>query len=225
MNKFINLLLGFFAFPTMAVAIYVGFDLPLTFINTTGSEMPFRKEIFLTLGLILMIINLRRSIRRWMGMNIVSKKDKFKWSSAVSAERIKRINVYQFIEGLVMFTFGYALYKVTPEAWLAALAFVVAAADNLIFSIYGTSQKKFGVGLSSKALIVADRDVIIIYLKGLRKVSQHQQSIYFDFIKDLQYSFPLDCIPTEKQQDFFTALEETVDKDKVFFSKKMGPNA
>ena len=85
--------------------------------------------------------------------------------------------------------------------------------------IMGKQRDAFRVGLSSKALIVADRDVTLLYFTGLRKVSIHQQTIYFDYIKDLQLSFPLDCIQPEMKDEFFAQLKDQVNTDKVFFSK------
>ena len=74
MNRFINMLLLVLLFPTMFLTIYVCFDLPIGFLKTTGAHLPYKFELFLGLGLLLFVINLRRSIRRWMGMRIVSKK-------------------------------------------------------------------------------------------------------------------------------------------------------
>lgn len=221
MNKFINMLLLFIGFPTMLFTIIVGFDLPLSFLNTSGAQLESRFYIFLTLGLMLLVINLRRSVRRWMGMRLVNQIDKFRWNSLMSADRVKRVNVYTILEAAVMLAFGIGLYRVTPEAWLPMVAMVFGAIDNVVFSIYGSSAKKFRYGLTSKALILADRDVIIIYFNGLRKVSQQQQSIYFDFIKDLQLSFPIDCIKEEEQEQFFHTLKETLNPEKVYFSKKL----
>lgn len=221
MNKFINVLLLFIGIPTMLFTIVVGFDLPLTIFNTSGAQMPYRFEIFLTLGLIMFVINLRRSVRRWMGMRLVNKIDKFTWNSLMSVDRVKRVNVYNFLEAIIMLSFGIGLYKVTPEAWMPFSAMAFVFIDNVIFSIYGSSGKKFRYGLTSKALILADRDVIVIYFNGLRKVSQQQQSIYFDFIKDLQLSFPIDCIKNEEQEQFFHTLKETLNPDKVYFSKTL----
>ena len=206
----------------MLFTIIVGFDFPLTFLGTTGAQLPYRFEIFLSFGLILFIINLRRTIRRWMGMRLVNQVQKFKWNSTMSPDRVKRVNVYTYLEALVMLFFGFGLYQVSPEAWLPFVALAFGAVDNVVFAIYGTSQHKFRTGLTSKALILADRDVIVIYFNGLRKVSAQQQSIYFDFVKDLQLSFPIDCIRKEEQETFFQALKATVDPEKVFFSKKLG---
>jgi len=221
MNRFINMLLLFLLIPTMLMAIYVGFDLPVTFLKTTGAFIPNRDEIFLGLGLLIFIVNLRRSIRRWMGIRIVSKQTKFKWNAPVSSTRKRRIVTYTALEVLVMTFVGIALYKVTQQAWAPSLAYLFGAFDNLIFAIVGLKGNHYRVGLSSKALIVADREVILLYFKGLRKISVQQQSIYFDYIKGLQLTFPSDCIEDEQRAEFFKLLEEQVDTDRVFFSKNL----
>lgn len=221
MNRFINVVLVFLFLPTLLLAIYVGFDLPVSILKTTGAEFPYHREIFLGLGLLIFIINLRRSIRRWMGMRIVSNVQKFKWNAAVSLERKKRVNTYLLLESFIMTGAGIGLYLITPSAWGPAFALLFAALDSILFSIIGTTGNLFKIGLTSKALIVADREVIVLYFSGLRKVSAHQQSIYFDYIKGLQLSFPSDCIANENRDEFLQLLEAQFNPDKVFFSKQL----
>ena len=221
MNRFINMLLLTLLLPTMFLTIYVSFDLPIGLLKTTGANIPYKFEIFLGLGLLLFIINLRRSVRRWMGMRIVSKKKKFKWNAPVSVSRKKRVITYLLLESLVMSFVAFGLLKLTDQAWMPAIAFLFGASDNIVFAIIGIKGNLYRIGLSSKALIVADRDVTLLYFTGLRKVSIHQQSIYFDYIKGLQLSFPSDCIEEESRSEFFALLEAQLDKDRVFFSKTL----
>ncbi|XOV66785.1 MAG: hypothetical protein ACFHU9_14260 [Fluviicola sp.] len=216
MNRFINAVLLFFTLVTAFVAIYVGFDLPFGILKTTGSEIPYVDYVFHGLGLFLFIIVLRRSYRRWMAIRIVSRPNKFKWNHAVSQERKVRVIIYNVLEFFVYVFAASMLYWLTERAWAPVLALLFAALDNLILTLF---NKFYRVGLTSKAVIVADREVVVLYFTGLRKVSLHQQTVYFDYIKDLQLSFPTDCIPKEQRSDFFQMLEQQVDRDKVYFSK------
>ena len=208
-------------FPTMLITIWVGLDLPVGFLKTNGAALPYRDEIFLIDGLLLLVIILRRSIRRWMGMRVVAQQKKFKWNGPVSKSRKKRVVTYLMIEAAVMAFVAIALYTITSQAWLPAFACLFNVVDNIVFAIIGIKGDRYRVGLSSKALIVADRDVSVLYFTGLRKVSQHQQSIYFDYIKGLQLSFPTDCIDENDRIAFFELLEAQLDRDRVFFSKTM----
>lgn len=221
MNRSINVSLIFILIPTMLLTIIVGFDLPITFLKTTGAEIKYLEQSFLVLGIVIFLINLRRSIRRWIGVSMVSKVEKFKWNQPVSHSRKKRVFTYLILEVAVMTFVAVALYVVSSFAWMPALGFLFGAIDNVVFMIYGVSKDAYRVGLSSKALVIADREIIVLYFKGLRKVSQQQQSIYFDYIKGLQLDFPTDCIQEQHKSEFYKLLEAQLDPERVYFSSKM----
>ena len=215
MNSFINLLLLVISLPTLLLSVFVGFDLPIDFIHTTGKRLPFRTEIYLVLGLLLLIIGLRRSIRRWMGVNMVKQQTKFIWNQPISTERKKRVFVYNSLETLVFLSLMLAHLFLSQVAFFVVTAYLILALDAILFLLI--NGKEFRVGLSSKAILVADREIVLIYLNGLRKVSVSQQTIYFDYIEELQLSFPLDCIEPAQKTEFFEALERQIDRDRVLF--------
>ena len=206
------------SFPTLVIAIFVGYDLPIEFLKTSGASLPFKFQIFLSLGIIYYIIIVRRSVRRWMGVAMVSKTAKFKWNVSMGEDRRKQVFLYQWLEALIMCSGGISLYYVCPDAIAPASALWVGSLDNLIFMMLGQTKKLYRIGLTSKAVVVADREVKVLYLSGLRKVTIHQQTVFFDYIKDLQMTFSLTCIPKEDQVDFKNTLESLVDRDRVFFS-------
>ncbi len=220
MNKFINVLLLFTLFPTMLLTVFVGFDFPLSFLKTSGQNLPYKFEIFLGIGIFILIVLVRRSVRRWMGMLIVSKQKRFKWNVPVSKSRKSRVVTYLGLEAFIMLFIGVTLYQVSNDAFAPAGAFIFCTIDNVLFAIVGSIKKGFRIGLSSKALMVADREVVLLYFRGLRKVSVHQQSVYFDYVKGLQLSFPIDCIQEDHKEEFFTILEEQLDPKKVYFEVK-----
>ncbi len=200
----------------MFFAIYVGFDLPLTILNTSGAIFPYSEAIFIVLGLIMAFVNIRRSIRRWMGVILVGKVSEYRWNQIVNKERIQRIWTYNMLEAVVMAAVGIALYKLTSLAWMPLIALLFCTLDNIIFSIVGTLGKKFRVGMTSKAILVADRDVNVIYFSGLRRIEKQQDSLYFEYIDDLQLNFPLNCIAEDQKNNFFFQLRDVIDHDKVY---------
>jgi hypothetical protein len=177
--------------------------------------VPFSIQVYLVLGLVLLIIGLRRSIRRWMGVSMVKQQTKFIWNQPISSERKKRVFVYNSLEALVFLSLLIAHLYLTQAAFFIALTYFILTLDAVLFLLI--NGKEFRVGLSSKAILVADREVILIYLNGLRKVSVSQQTIYFDYIEELQLSFPLDCIEPSQKTSFFDALEGQIDRDRVLF--------
>lgn len=204
----------------MGLAIFVGFDLPIEFLKVSGAHLPYGFEIFFGFALVLFLLLIRRSVRRWTGMWMVLRKDRFIWNAAMDQKRVQRVNLYLLLEAAIMLSIGIGVYVITDQAWMPALVYGIGTLDNLLFALIGTIKKGFRIGLSSKALLVADREVTVAYFSGLRKVSFLQQTVYFDYIKDLQLTFPVDAVPSDKEEEFYARLEEQFDRDKVFFSKK-----
>ena len=149
MNRFINALLLFLFLPTLAITLFVGFDLPFEPLRTTGAQFTLKEELFLIFGLLMLVISLRRSVRRWMGMLLVLKLSKFKWNATAGAERIKRIWVYTIMEAIVFLSSAIALYTITSYAWLPALSLAFVFVDNVFFLLIGSLKKGFRAGAVS----------------------------------------------------------------------------
>jgi len=109
---------------------------------------------------------------------------------------------------------AYAMFRVTGEHHYPGIVLFGFSVEGLFFLVIGI-RNKFRVGISSKAVIVSDREVTIVYLSGLRQVTIGKESVYFDYIKDLQLSFPTDCIAPEELDSFRSGIREVVDNDRV----------
>ena len=216
MNSFINILLLLVSIPTLFFSVFVRFDLPLEMFRTTASQLHFRFEIFLGFGILLLVISVRRTIRRWVGIRMVNQTEKFKWSGNISSSRRQRVIVYTMIESVIIIFIGLAFFILTREAWFPAGVMFFFGLEGIIYLLIN-AKNKFRVGLSSKAILTVDREVILLYMEGLRQVSVSQQTIYFDYIKDLQLSFPTDCIEENERSAFFDNLKQSVNRDKVLF--------
>lgn len=219
MNSFTNSFLIFFSIPLICVCIYIGMDVPMDFMHITGSEIPFQNFIFIGFGMLYFILLIWRSIRRWMGMYIVNKTARFCWNEVVSTDRKQRIIVYTLLEVFIMSSLAFALYFIMGSNQFPGIILFGFSLESLIFLFVGV-QNKFRVGISSRAVIVADREVTVIYFSGLQKVTIGNESIYFDYIKDLQLSFPTDCIDSHLLNSFKAGVREMIDKDKVLIRTK-----
>ena len=69
-----------------------------------------------------------------------------------------------------MSTVAFAMYVVSDTNHLPGIILYVFSIEGLIFLFLGL-KNKFRVGISSKAVIVSDREVTIAYLTGLRQVT------------------------------------------------------
>ena len=218
MYSFVNAILLALTFPLIMLTIIVGFDLPVEILKTSGKNLSFADEVFWLLATLMGLIAFRRSLKRWMGMKIVNTTERFIINFGVSTARKNRVVVYNLIESCIMLSLGLSIYNLTTHALVPTIVLLSFSFDNVLFLMIGY-KKRFRIGLSSKALIVSDREVTVIYFEGLRKISIEQQTIYFDYIKDLQLSFPTNCLRDEDKELIFNGLNDIVDKDKVMFSK------
>jgi hypothetical protein len=218
MNRSINILLLVFSMPAMAFTIFVAFDLPIDFLNTTAALLDYRDKVFLVLALLLLLLVIRRSVSRWVGVGMTRKPDRFIWCTSIGTERKKQVKLFLFLEALVAFVFTGVTYDLTPEAWPIALAYGLFFLDQIIFMLVAPSW--FRVGVTQKAVVVADRELRVLYFSGLRRVEVHQQTLYFEYIEELQLSFPINCVPEGEYEAFRNAVESRVNRDKVFFSEK-----
>jgi hypothetical protein len=112
-----------------------------------------------------------------------------------------------------------ALYFIIGTNLIPGIILFGFSLESLIFLFVGV-QNKFRVGISSRAVIVSDREVTVVYFSGLQKVTIGNESIYFDYIKDLQLSFPTDCIDSQLLNSFKEGVREMIDKDKVLIRTK-----
>jgi hypothetical protein len=121
------------------------------------------------------------------------------------------------LEAVISAYFGYTYTALTPEAWAPSVVMYTFAIEGMIFLTYGLLARKFRVGITSKAVLVSDREVKVLYFSGLRQISIEQQSIYFEYINNLQLNFPVDCLDEGNRDEFFGYLRNQVDEDRVLF--------
>jgi len=219
MNKSINIFLVLFIIPAIAFSIVVGFDISIEFLRTSGKFIPFQKTIFASFAALFFLMGIRRTSKRWSGIRMVNQIAKFQWNEPIDRQRVTQANLYLIIEAVIHFMVSLVFLVLTPKSIWISCVFFALGFDHLIFCILGNVKKLWRVGVTNKAVVVADRDFKVLYFSGLRKVSVHQQSIFFDYIKDLQLSFPIQSIKPENRQSFVAKLEEKVNREKVFFSE------
>jgi len=187
--------------------------------HISGRQIPYQQFIFLGFAVIYFAILAWRSVRRWMGMYIVNKKERFKWNKVISSKRFKRIVLYTLLEAGIMSALGYSIYKLTGIHHPPCIVLFVFSIENIFFLLVG-SRNKFRVGVSSKAVIASDREVTIGYFSGLRQVTLGTESIYFDYINELQLSFPTDCIDDVSVDSFRSSVKNMIDRDRVLVRNK-----
>ena len=219
MNKFINILLLLIIFPVLAYTIFIGFDLPIEFLKTSGANTPYKTEIFSTFALIILIISTNRSVKRWLGLKMVNQIKKFQWNVEMNKERYNQVILYLILESFIHLFLGLSFYKIANEALPLTIVLLLFSLDHLVLAILGKNKHLFRIGLTSKAILTADREVKAIYFTGLRTVSFQQKSLFFDYSNNLQLTLSSDSIPKNERMNFKLALEKNINRDRVFFDE------
>ena len=214
MNSFTNSVLLFFSILLIGFCIYVGYDVQIDFLHISGRNLPFLSYIYLAFGILFFGLLGWRSVRRWMGLYIVNKTTRFVWNMPSSKKRKLRVVTYTLLEVLVMGSLTLAFY-VLMESWiLPGAVLLFFCIESILFLIVGY-RNRFRVGISSKAIIAADREVVIVYFTGLQKITLGKDSIYFDYIQELQLLFPTDCLEEDQISVFKQEVQKMIDRDKV----------
>jgi len=220
MNKFFNswiFILGVLAFP---FAIAVGWNENFQFFGFTipGEEFEYGNTIFLTVALLLGFLGGFKSYRKWMGLFIIKQEKKFIFTSPISKERKSRVGLYNYLEiiFLLLFTLFY-LNFITTVTWLA-VAFMLITLEHIISTVVGLHLNNYGVGITNKAIVRADREVDAIYFKGLSRITQQQDQLLFEYSTGLVLEIPLSVIPKKRKAEFLKTLQVKAPKEKVFYS-------
>lgn len=220
MNRFYNIWLFIITFVSFPFALAVGLNEDFEFLGfkIQGEEFAYKQVVFIVGGAALFLLGALRASKKWMGLNVMRQVKRFKYTSEISEERRKRVLIYNSIEIIFLLLFGLFFFIMTTEAIYLTIAYVLLSLENLANSFVGINNQGYGIGISSKALIRVDREVNVIYFKGLQKITKHQDTLYFDYINDLTLHIPLNCVPQDKETEFYQALKEQVDPNKVYYS-------
>lgn len=200
--------------PIMLICILIGGDLTIDPLRTTGGQLPYQPIIFWVCAAIVFTILMRRSLKRWTGMQILSQKTKFIWNEEVSKDRKKRVVLYNLLESAMLLSICFGLYRICPQGWPIALAYGIGVVDILIFTVFSYFTKTWRIGITKKAIVLADREIKALYFLGLRKIYIHQETLHFDYKDDLQLHVPFGTV--ENKKEFIQTLWANVNQDKVY---------
>lgn len=214
MNKFYNAWILIISIITLPIAFFTGMNQEF---GAWDIDLSNYQHIDLVFGIaagFIFLLGAVRSSRRWSAMRIVNKKEKFLWHKRISQPRRKRVMVLNAIEILYFLILGVGFTLFSIRASLISLVFFIFILDSMIYSLFGIGMQKFRIGMTKKAIVSVDREVIAIYFKGLSKITLKGQILYFEYVNDLVLDIPLEIL--EDQEEFLKTLKENIDTKKVF---------
>ena len=221
MNKFVNIWIVIFFLISLppVLGLEYGGTYELFGLKLPGEEFKYNSIIYTSFAAVILIFGILKASRRWMGMRIAKQTHKFIFSTPVSKARKSRILTYGILETAVLLAGAYFYYSISYLTFVVAVVLLAIAVEHILHIVVGFSTKSFSVGITKKAVVSNDRDVSVMYFTGLRKVGIHQQTVYFDYIKELTLHLPVNSIDEQYWNDFKASLKEQVNEDRVFFNQ------
>ncbi len=220
MNRVFNIWILIFTVLTFPVAIAVGnnLDFSLFGLKIRGEEFEYTEIVFTVSAGIIFLLSALRSSKKWLGMRVVQQVERFKFNSTIHEKRKNRVLLYNIIEIIFFLIFAAGLLYFTTSALYVVLVFVIVSIDSIINTVLGIVAKRYRIGITSKAIVMADRETKAIYFKGLKKISKHQQTLYFEYVNGLVLHFPTNLLPDDEWDNFVTTLQSQVSTDKVYYT-------
>jgi hypothetical protein len=205
---------------TFPVAIAVGknLDFNLFGIAIQGEEFPYQDIIFISSAALIFLLGALRSSKKWIGMNVVKQVNRFKFSTPISEGRKSRVLLYNVLEILFFLSFAAGLFYFSMSTKYIVLVFVLLSLDSIINTILGINARRYRVGITKNAVVMADRETKAIYFTGLKRISRHQQTLYFEYTNGLVLHFPTNLIPDDEWENFAITLREQVSDEKVYYT-------
>jgi len=220
MNRIYNVWIFILSLATLPFAFAVGLnkDFGLFGITIPGEEFQHKELVFgLSAGLIL-FLGARRAFKRWGGIRVLKQRKRFQFSSIISPERSKFVVMNNIIEMIFYLLIALVFVYFSREAVLVILVLVILSIDTLINTIFGVAQQKYRIGMTKKAIVSADREIKAIYFKGLKRITKHENMLFFEYINDLVLELPISSIPESRRVEFMELLRSNIDDKKVFYS-------
>lgn len=183
-----------------------------------AQDLHFMDYFYGGAAVLILLLNLRRSVKKWSGMKLVNQTEKFQFTTGISESRRKTVILNNFLEITAFFILSFAFVVVSVKGTIVTLVFYLIIIDMLVNTIRGLKGKKYRIGMTKKAIVAVDREVLPIYFKGLKHVTKQGTNIYFEYVNDLVLYLNLDNIPAENQEEFVAKLREFAGEDTVYFS-------
>ena len=220
MNKFFNLWIIIITVVSLPFTLAVGLneDFHIFGYKVQGIEFEYKFITFSIIASLLFLLGALKATKKWMGLNVTRQKHRFIYTAFISDERKLRVLLYNSIEIIFLAIFGGFFFYISDDTLYIGLIFFILTGEHFINTILGIHKKYYRIGITKKAIIRVDREIDLIYFKGLQKITKHQQTLYFDYPDNLVLHFPLNVIPDDQHKTFYATLKEQVDPNKVYYS-------
>ncbi|MBI3136335.1 MAG: hypothetical protein HYZ14_16790 [Bacteroidetes bacterium] len=215
-NVFTLLILGVFCFMIMVVV----YDLSISNLHLKG--MPYKREIFTGLALLVFLLGLIRMQRRWQGMRDMKKYRSFKFTVPVARKHRMLGFIITLIEA-VFFTaviwFCTLFIPLEPTyVYPMILVLGVLILESLIFAARQyKGGNAFVVGFDDTVMGYFDREIHLFYYTGLQRAQLYQKDlISLEYREELNMGFETTVIEESDRKAFRDAFVETLESKNIY---------
>ena len=149
--------------------------------NFYVSEMPYIKEVFLVIFLLVGILFSIKTVNRWTGILVFLNKSKYAFEhiEPIGNDGKKRMVMYNSIEGIMYLTFAFGYFYLTEYAFWMGILCSVMVFELILFSILLPKIALLGVRRSS--LFVLTRQSKVIPFNNLVRMEKDFNEWFFAY--------------------------------------------
>lgn len=219
MNSFFNGLILVLCLIALPFAMAVGLNEDLSFfgMKIPGEEFAYKDWFFLLVAALIFFLAVMKASRKWSALDVVKQKSRFLFSAELSAKRKNSVILFGGMEWLFLLLVGSFFLVIAKETLFVALVLTLMLIEHILHLSYGFIGNKFGIGMTSKAIVAADRSYVVIYFQGLKKVTKQQNNLLFDYGNNLVLELDLDWMEPQQQELFIVELKKIANPKRVFY--------
>lgn len=219
MNSFFNGLILVLCFISLPFALAVGLNEDFTFfgLNIPGEEFAFKDWFFSLIAMLVLLLAAVKASRKWSALTVVKQRNRFLFSTNLSVKRKNSVVLFAGLEWLFILLVGAFFLFISKETLIIAFVLFLMLLEHIFHLSYGFIGNKFGVGMTSKAIIAADRSFVVIYFQGLKKIIKQQNNLLFDYGNNLVLELDLDLMEPSQQKAFVVELKKIASPKSVFY--------
>ena len=145
MNRIYNSWTFILAIPTLGYAFLDSLDenYHLLAKAVLYIQTHFHHELFLTVSILIFLINLRRSVKKWRGIYIINQTKKYLFTAPISGYKKKVViskNLFEIFSFSLLFI-GFTV--ISKDAYLISIVLLIFIIDMILNTILGLRFKKY----------------------------------------------------------------------------------
>jgi hypothetical protein len=219
MNRVINIFTFLVLIVFSLMVMIVVFDLSMSNLHLKG--MPYKREIFTGMALLVFLLGLIRMQRRWQGMRDMKRYSSFKLVVPVDKKHrmlgfiVTLIEVFFFSAAILVCCLFITLEPLYVYPMILVLSILIAESLVFAFRQY-KGGKAFVVGFDDNVMAYFDREMHLFYYTGLERVELYQKDlINLGYREELNLGFETTVISDTDRKAFRDAFVQTLETKNV----------